>query len=300
MASETLVLSATADALLTVEDAGEVTARCQLWWRNESCIAGEKTGLIGSYQAANDAAAADLLSQSCALLKEQGCTVALGPMDGSTWKSYRFITKRGSEPIFFLEPDNKDAYPDQFLANGFEVCVRYMSAVSANLRIEDEKSEALRRRFLSAGIRLRTLNLADFENELRKIHAICLQSFAANPFYTPISESEFVAQYLPLKNVLVPDVIVMAEHDGRLVGFNFLLPDPTQKGTVIVKTLARLPEHKYAGLGQVLLSEAQNLAAESGFTRVIHALFHKSNKSAVLSGRYAEVIREYSLFAKRL
>ena len=40
--------------------------------------------------------------------------MAVGPMDGSTWRRYRFITERGAEPAFFLETYNPDVWPLNF------------------------------------------------------------------------------------------------------------------------------------------------------------------------------------------
>ena len=52
-------------------------------------------------------------------LAAERCTIAIGPVDGNTWQRYRLITEPGTEPPFFLEPDNPDAWPGQFTAAGF-------------------------------------------------------------------------------------------------------------------------------------------------------------------------------------
>ena len=70
--------------------------------------------------------------------------------------------------------------------------------------------------------------------------------------------------------------------------------------TVIIKTLAALPDRCYAGLGQLLLAEVQRQAHRLGFQRAIHALVRDSIHLRRISGRYAQVIREYTLFARVL
>jgi hypothetical protein len=48
------------------------------------------------------------------------------------------------------------------------------------------------------------------------------------------------------------------------------------------------------------VAEVQQRAAALGYTRAVHALMHEQNVSRNISRRYAETIRRYALFAKRL
>ena len=50
----------------------------------------------------------------------------------------------------------------------------------------------------------------------------------------------------------------------------------------------------------LLVAEVQQRAARLGYARAIHALMHESNVSRNISRRYAQTIRRYALFAKRL
>ena len=72
-----------------VVDAQLVTARCSLWWRDTPAHPQHQIGLIGHYASATDEAAADVLELACRQLAEAGCTLAVGPMDGSTWRDCR-------------------------------------------------------------------------------------------------------------------------------------------------------------------------------------------------------------------
>ena len=96
---------------------GEVRAHCSLWWRQTPALPGHRTGAIGHYASADDEAAAPLLDAAVARLREHGCTLAIGPMDGNTWRRYRFVTGDDSaqtqEPAFFLEPVNPPEWPRQ-------------------------------------------------------------------------------------------------------------------------------------------------------------------------------------------
>src|SRR5262245_39955865 len=91
------------DELLLAWDGAAVAARCGLWFR--------QPGVVGHYFAASAAAGEAILAAACERLRGQGCTQAIGPMDGNTWERYRLVTERGDEPPFFLEPDNPDDWP---------------------------------------------------------------------------------------------------------------------------------------------------------------------------------------------
>ena len=89
-------------------------ACCSLWWKKVPPFAAHKVGVIGHYASTDDAPAWALLDAALDSLRRHDCTVAIGPMDGNTWRHYRFATELGAEPPFFLEPANPPAWPLQF------------------------------------------------------------------------------------------------------------------------------------------------------------------------------------------
>jgi GNAT superfamily N-acetyltransferase len=288
-----------ADAHWVVADGA---AQCSLWWSNVPSYSDQRFGVIGHYEARDDGAAGELLAHGCRELAARGCTLAVGPMDGNTWRKYRFVTERGDEPAFFLEPDNPDAWPGQFAAQGFMPLAQYYSALNTDLSRADERAAARWRDLSVTGITIRPLEIGRFEGELRAIYALSTAAFTRNFLYTPISEAEFMAQYQKVRSFLRPDLILMAEQAGRLVGYMFALPNvvETPVRTVILKTVAVLPERASAGLGAVLVDRVQQVARELGYTRAIHALMHETNRSRNISRHTAAPFRRYTLFAKPL
>ena len=63
-----------------------------------------------------------------ARLGAEGCDLTLGRMDGNTWRRYRLLTWRGTDPPFLLEPDNPDDWPRHFEAAGFAPLATYYSS----------------------------------------------------------------------------------------------------------------------------------------------------------------------------
>jgi len=293
------------DAHWVLVEEGAIAGRYSLWWRNVPLYPGYTLGLIGHY-AVQDGDAHRLLDHACQQLAKQGCTMAVAPIDGNTWRRYRLLSERGDEPIFFLEPDNPDEWCDQFRAQGFTTLAHYSSAVNLDLTQQDPRLERVAKRLEGLGVKVRSLNLQQFGSELEKIYRLCLISFRQNFLYTPIAFTEFAAQYSQILPHLQPELVLMAEQEDRLVGFLFAIPDLLQAkrgekiNTVIIKTVAVLPDRQYAGLGNFLVAQCQAIAHQRGYRRAIHALMHDANNSRNLSRHYAQTIRGYTLFAKRL
>jgi GNAT superfamily N-acetyltransferase len=279
---------------------------CSLWWGSALALNGAPTGLIGEYESADGETAMSLLAEATARLRDAGCAFAIGPMDGSTWRKYRFVTSRGSMLPFFLEPDNPDSYPAQFERAGFKPLATYFSAITCDLSTRDQRSDKISERMSNSGVRIRAVDLNAFDDELRRIFAVSREAFTENFLYTPISESEFMELYRPIRPFLLPDLILIAECEGAPIGYVFAMPDHARAqreelvDAIVVKTLAVLPGRRIAGLGSLLLDHVHAAAHTLGFRKAIHALMHESNVSRNLSARTAEIFRRYTLFAQLL
>ena len=294
------------DVHLLAIERGSLIARCSCWWRETPALDGQPLGVIGHYAAADAASASAILARACDTLAAAGCKTAVGPMDGNTWRRYRFIVDRGADPVFFLEPDNPDDWPDSWAAAGFTPLASYSSAVNDDLAREDARTESALARLTASGISVRSFDPTQADNELRRIFTLSLTAFSRNFLYTPISEAEFLAQNHAVLPFVKPELILLAERESALTGFMFAVPDVLQArrgapvDTVILKTAAVDPSASGIGLGGVLFDLVQHSTRQMGFKRAIHALMHETNASRRLSNRYARTIRRYALFSRSL
>lgn len=283
----------------------EVAARCSLWWQRAPKLDGRRLGYLGHYAARDPHAASELLAWACEQLAPHA-DLAVAPIDGSTWNRYRLLTERGSEPVFFLEPDNPVDWPGHFTANGFAPLAQYYSALKDDLSQPSRRTTMLMERLAEQGIHLRRLVVDRFEEELRALYPLALAGFGGNFLYSPITKEDFLAQYLPARPYVRPELVLIAEIDYRPIGFMFAVPDllPARRGqpidTVILKTLAVHPEHTGCGLGTLLLEHCQDEAGRLGYRRAIHALMHEANHSRRISTHTARTIRRYTLYARSL
>jgi GNAT superfamily N-acetyltransferase len=289
-----------------LDSGGMLSGRCSLWWHSVPPCPGERVGLVGHYEVRDGETAAELLAHACGTLIRHGCTLAIGPMDGSTWRRYRFITRRGTEPPFFLEPDNPDDYPGHFLAAGFTPLARYYSNLDPDLGWVLDGAAMLEESLENEGVQFRSLRMAEFAEELERIYQLSVSGFQGNFLYTPIGQSEFHEMYSRLQSFIIPDLVWFAEQGGSPVGFIFAVPDLLRAGpdgpsdTVIFKSMAVLPAWNRKGIGSLFLAKVSEQARRKGFRRSIHALMHEGNRSRLLSGHHGAEIREYTLFSRRL
>ncbi len=282
----------------------EPLAHCSLWWQDVP-RSEKRLGFIGHYAALNDNAAQAILNAACQELKSQACELAIGPLDGTTWRSYRFVTE-GDAPSFFLEPSNPASYPQQWERAGFDTLANYFSVLQTDLS-PNEPTAACLENLKTKGITVRNLNLANLATELEAIFELSLKSFAQNLLYSPISKTEFMAQYTQVLPYLKDDLVFIAETEGQAVGFIFALPDLAQKmrgeplDTIIIKTLATHPDYAGQGIASCLGALCVEKAQSLGFRNAIHALMLESNRSRVISKHYEpKPLRRYRLFSKPL
>lgn len=296
-----------ADAHWLLEGDDGIAARCSLWWSKTPQMPGQRVGLIGHYAACEAEAAIFLLQLACKELARQGCTLAIGPMDGNTNQRYRLLSERGTEPPFFLEPDNPDAWPGHFTSSGFTALANYYSALQVGIERSDPRVPQLMAHFAEQGIVLRSFDPVHFEEELHRIYRLVCASFQDNLLASPMSEADFLEQNQRLQPYIRPELVQLAEREGELVGFAFAIPDwlQAQRGaaidTVILKTLAVHPAYASQGLATLLSGHLSGIAHDLGYTRAIHALMHEKNLSRRVSQtNHGQIMRRYTLYAREL
>jgi len=227
-------------------------------------------------------------------------------MDGNTWRSYRFVTERGSEAPFVMEPTNPPEWPLQFERAGFARLAEYFSALNTNIQVRDMRVAQVAARLAERGITIRAAERTALQDEIGRIYQLSRVAFTRNFLYTPVTEEAFRTQYAKVLPHVVPDLVLLAERGGELAGYLFAIPDLAQAArgsavdTFVIKTVAILPDADLRGLGTVLVARAHEAGARMGFARCIHALMHESNVSRNISNHYASTMRRYTLFSKEI
>ena len=292
--------------LATIDSSKGLRARCSVWWRDTVPLDGERIGTIGHYAAADPQAGRAVIRRALARLRAAGCSMAVGPMNGNTWRSYRFVVERGTAKPFFLEPTNPDSWPDDFAECGFDPLSWYVSELNPDIATRQPELGSLRQKMKRLGVQITPISTGDPDAEMDGIYDVVCESFKDSFLYTPLDRESYRSIYVPLLKKVDPHLMLVAKHEAQVVGFIFAPPDYLQRvtndtiDTIVIKTVAILPRKCYSGLGRLLIVNLLQNAVELGYTKAISALMHSGNQSQKISKDCAGTMRRYALFARSL
>jgi len=169
---------------------GMASAHAALWWNDTPLLDCGRVGAIGAFSAINGEAAQQILQAAKSALREVGCAMAIGPMNGNTWRRYRFVTETDGRGSFLLEPGNSEFYPLWWREAGFGDLSHYTSS-SISLDGVAKFPAGLRDRMEKSGLRIRKLEPAHYDEDLGLIHELSLKCFSKNFLYTPLEKEAF-------------------------------------------------------------------------------------------------------------
>lgn len=286
---------------------------CTLWLENLPLYRGQKVAFLGNYKADPDtgAYAVEMLHEAAALAeKESDARYLIGPVNGNTWSPYRLVTQGFDKPAFALENYTEKSYPGHFESSGFFSIAEYASSILPCQEDFCARSESLAEELANKGIKVRNFDRSKVNEELDALYKVSIEAFADNFLYSPITKDEFQALYMPLIDIVDEELILIAEKEGKAVGYLFAIANrllsPANNvfnDSLVLKTLARMPgpREELGGIGLYLTSLCHRRAKAKGFERIIHALYKNDNRSACFSNKpEVKVFRKYNLFAKEL
>ena len=291
---------------VVLEEDEKILGKATCFFDNTPIEEGRKIGCIGDFEVNDLENGLKILKKCEELFLENGIHKIVAPMNGNTWKKYRTLKYTSNEPMFLLENVNPYSDNEIFLKSGFKELYTYTSNKGAlDDAYESEILDIVEKNIENECIEIRKFNKEKYIDDLKKIYNVSSKSFTRNPFYTPISETEFINQYEPYINMIDDDFVLIAEKDGKEIGFVFCIPNYNEikEGknleTLILKTIAVLPEYEDLGIGNILLRKISKKAKEKNFLNWIFAFMYSNNTSQKMAKRNkAKVIREYALYAK--
>lgn len=295
-----------ADLVIGYFDNDKCLGSAGLWWSDVPAFPGETLGCIGDFRVDSAEVCSKLLDSCEQILQAKGSTMIIGPMNGNTWRKHRWVIESNGRQPFALEPTNDHVeQPLWWESAGYTILSKYSSSAVAldGSQVTDER---VRNRLQAHGVVLQTIAIDVFEEELREIYELSVQSFSQNFLYTPMQWEQFFSQYQNVRAGIDTRYVIIARCQGKAVGFVFGIPDflalrEGREAALIVKTLAVKAERAYAGLGNWLVDECHRRAYESGYREAIHALQFDDNTSRKITERFGgAVFRRYALMKKTL
>ncbi|MGD8922937.1 MAG: N-acetyltransferase, partial [Candidatus Zixiibacteriota bacterium] len=190
----------------------------------------ERTGFFGFFDTPDDyEIASKLLKVAMITLKTDGMDRMRGPMNFSTNHEIGFLVEGFDSPPVVMMTYNRPYQPKFAERFGLK---KVMDLLAYKISEENPISERvitlvekLRRR---GNITIRKINMKDFDNEVRRIREIYNAAWSMNWGFVPMDEAEFFYLAKDLKQIVDPDFVLIAEHEGKPVAFSLSLPNINQ------------------------------------------------------------------------
>jgi len=187
-------------------------------------------GFFGLFDSIHDQEVANtLLDTAKAWLQKRNFDVMLGPTNFSTNDTAGLLVEGFDMPPLIMMTYNKAYYVELLENYGFKkdmdlfaykIPTKHVSEKS--IRIANLLSERLERK----GVRVRQLNMKNFDTEVNGVREIYNSAWADNWGFVPATKDEFNHLAEGLKMVVNPKYTFIAEtDDGKMVGFMLAVPN---------------------------------------------------------------------------
>ncbi|BBM42530.1 hypothetical protein JCM16777_0779 [Leptotrichia wadei] len=282
-------------------------------WHNRPNYNGRKTSYIGNvnihekYRKNED----KLFNKVFKELKKKGIKTIIGPLNGTTWNTYRYVTDKRNHPPFLMEPFNEEYYVELFKKIGFEPLAYYISTIMENMNPVQrghlsKKIEKLKKFDYYKDTTVKSAENNDLITVLNKVYDLTIEAFKNNFLYSELDREIFLKIYMNYEDKIVKKFFKMLYLKDELIGYVFGIPDYAEleyKGkieTMILKTIAISPQYNGKGMGYILIDELVKEAEKSGYKNVIYALMYEKNISKNIGLLLGDELRRYTLFVKEL
>src|SRR5690242_2409572 len=187
---------------------------------------GDRVGFFGHFEAADEAAAHAVLQAAADWLRSRSATVLRGPVDLSTNYRCGLLVEGEPGPPMMVMPYNPEVYGSWLESFGLhkakDLLAMKTTADSVDLRRLQRIVERVRKHQPAT---LRRLDLRRFQEECELLWDLYHRIWERNWGFVPMSRDEFLAQAKDLKRLAHPDLMHIAERDGKPIAFVIALPD---------------------------------------------------------------------------
>jgi hypothetical protein len=193
----------------------------------------DTVGFFGYFECADDPAAAHGLVQHAeAWLKARGLTRLRGPVNPSMNGECGTLIEGFDRPPMALMPYNPPRYPPLLESLGFTKCKDLFAywvtqddvAEGSNTKARLLRlAEALHKR--NPTVTLRTIDMKRYEEEVLRFLGVFEEARKKNWGYVPSTDAQFLETARNLKMILDPEIVIIAEVDGRPAGALLAIPN---------------------------------------------------------------------------
>lgn len=255
---------------------------------------GEQAGFFGFFEAIDDdAVAAALLKAAEDWLRARGMKSCSGPFNFSTndeLYSPGILIAGFDQPPAVLMAHNLPYYARLVEKAGYDKAKDLLAYWMEANQTPDRLVRGLARLQRSSKVTIRPINLREFDQEVDRIKQIYNAAWERNWGFVPMTDAEFSYMAKSLRPIVDPRFILIAEAEGRPIGFAIELPDLNQPlkhvngrlfptglfkflyykrkiNSVRVLTLGLVPEWRGKAIDSMLIVKLMEASQPTGIAR---------------------------------
>jgi GNAT superfamily N-acetyltransferase len=195
---------------------------------NEFIGVGTK-GFFGFFDVIEDYEVAKLLLDTVSnWCKKENLNALMGPTNFSTNDTAGLLVEGFDRPPVVSMTYNKLYFKGFLERYGFEksmdMLAYHVTEEEANMKAVKLASR-LEERLAGRGITIRKINMKKFDAEIDKLEKVYIKAWDKNWGFVPPTSEEFQHLGADLKLIADPELVLLAEEDGKTVGFVGAIPD---------------------------------------------------------------------------
>lgn len=310
--SQKIMIERPSEIMIFMDENNNIAGSLHLW-HNLPNYNGKTTSYIGNVNILEKYRKneTEIFNEIFENLKNDDIETIIGPLNGTTWNTYRYVTDKGHRSPFLMEPWNEDYYVELFEKLGFKPLAYYISTVMENMNPVQrghlyKKIEKLKKFDYYRDTIVKSAENEDLITVLNKVYDLTIEAFKNNFLYSELDREIFLKMYMNYEDKIVKKFFKMLYLKDELIGYVFGIPDYAELQykekveTMILKTIAISPKYNGKGMGYILIDELVKEAEHSGYKNVIYALMHEKNISKNIGSLLGDELRRYALFIKEL
>ncbi len=231
---------------------GEVVGRiAAIFDRKYNDFQKEEAGHFGFFECHDDQQAADaLLAATGKWLAARGAKVFRGPFNPSTNYECGLLVDGFDSAPWVMMTYNPPYYVTLLERAGLRKAKDLYAYRANSSEIIQEKIERITRKAIEKqGLTIRQIRMNAFAEEIETIWRVYNSAWSRNWGFVPMSKEEFVHMGKDMKAILVPELVLLGEVNGRVVGFAMALPDINQalkhaNGRILPLGILKILYHK--------------------------------------------------------
>ena len=217
-----------------------------------------------------------------------------GPINGSSFLPYKFISKSDQSPIFEGEWDSTRETIEFMRSMKPKKIIKYRSAYRTSFDEVINVSRPFLSQWVKKGFILETIELDSIDNIIN-LHNLVDDIFCSNWGYESMDQNQFSSWINSMKNRKNGSSLLYWVKIGKeKVGFAYLFEMPDK--TIIFKTLGVLPKFQQQGLGNALACELHLLAKQREAKKCIYAMVQIENRVNRMPDPDISIMREYESY----